>query len=242
MREELSAASSVTQRTSVEAAELQLRKLRDEMAALRLAHESELGTVRAQHAQELASQKRLAAMELESAEKAAQHGAQLAELAEQVQSAVGVVGRMQKQVDSERSQTWDQLQAYQQQRGAALLQQEARLQEAAQESSANPNPNPNPNPNSNPHPNPDQESSAERAKLATLGSTLQASVAELRSGQGEEKQRLADEHERLNRLQQQLERERAGMLAELAEERRRLDDLRENRLHELQKQVRVSYP
>ena len=220
MREELSAASSVTQRTSVEAAELLLRKLRDEMAALRLAHEAELGTVRAQHAQELASQKRLAALELESAEKAAQHGAQLAELAEQVQSAVGVVGRMQKQVDSERSQTWDQLQAYQQQRGAALLQQEARLQEAA------------------------QESSAERAKLATLGSTLQASVAELRSGQGEEKQRLADEHERLNRLQQQLERERAGMLAELAEERRRLEDLRENRLHELQKQVRVrvSYP
>ena len=84
MREELSAASSVTQRTSVEAAELQLRKLRDEMAALRLAHEAELGTVRAQHAQELASQKRLAAMELEAAEKAAQHGAQLAELAEQV--------------------------------------------------------------------------------------------------------------------------------------------------------------
>ena len=159
-----------------------------------------------------------------------------------MQSAVGVVGRMQKQVDSERSQTWDQLQAYQQQRGAALLQQEARLQEAAQESSANPNPNPNPNPHPNPNPNPDQESSAERAKLATLGSTLQASVAELRSGQGEEKQRLADEHERLNRLQQQLERERAGMLGELAEERRRLDDLRENRLHELQKQVRVSYP
>ena len=71
-----------------------------------------------------------------------------------MQSAVGVVGRMQKQVDSERSQTWDQLQAYQQQRGAALLQQEARLQEAAQESRATPNPNPNPYPNPNPNPNP----------------------------------------------------------------------------------------
>ena len=71
-----------------------------------------------------------------------------------------------------------------------------------------------------------------------------AAFAKERHSWEEEKQRLAEEHERLNRLQQQLERERAGMLGELAEERRRLDDLRENRLHELQKQVRVrvSYP
>lgn len=239
---EASAVSVAAQGSKAEAGEMQLRRLREEIASLRAAHAAELGarpahllhtshpstrrhpppppsssttstattphplgagSAQERHDAALAAAQRQAAQEIAALDRSAQQGALLGGLAGQVQEAVGVVSKLQREVHSEHTQSWDQLQAWQQQRSEALAAQEARVKER------------------------EAGVAIERAKLADLTTAMQASISELRSRQEDESSRFAAEQGRLSRLQEDLERERAAAKLELATARQQLEAARE---------------
>ena len=76
----------------------------------------------------------------------------------------------------------------------------------------------------------EMQSSRERAKLEATVLSMQAAADEARASHEEERRRLQLESERVSRLSEQLERERAATAQELAEERRLVDDARQERL------------
>lgn len=186
-----------------EMAEAQLRVLREEVTGLKRAHELEARSARESHAEEIAALKRAHAAELGAVDRSAAQGRQLSGLAEQVQGAVSSLSRLQKEAASERMHSHESLTAYQERRAAALDEQEARTADAH------------------------RLVAEERAKLQELATSLQNSMAQLASSQGGEKERLANEAQRLNQLHATLERERAAAAAEMAAARKASEEARD---------------
>ena len=79
----------------------------------------------------------------------------------------------------------------------------------------------------------------ERAQLQELASALQNAMRELVSANSGDKERLASEAARLSNLQASLEREKAAVATELAAERRKLEDAKEQRQLEEQQELAV---